>query len=236
MSYATQGFEVVDGVLRAEDVAAVRVAIVEALDRLARAMIAPVQRSRPDLPLDRRLEEVARQDPAYAAALYHGVLADAHLDPRVAALREHAGLRKLVEERIAGYRVTGTTLRLRANVPSLPLSRSRWHQDVADETPTSHGCETVRMACWVPLVDVDAHRGALELIPGRYEAPFRHEGGEGGFFHIPEERLPRGRRVSVPMPLGSVLALDRLIPHQALPLQGDAARWSVVLWFKGRPA
>jgi len=234
MSYATSGYEVVDGVFRAEEIAAVRLAITDALDRLARALIAPFERSRPDLPLDRRLEAVARQDPSYASALYHAVLADAHLDPRVAALREHAGLRAVVEARMSGYRMTGTTLRLRANVPSLPLSRSRWHQDVADETPTPYGCETVRLACWVPLVDVDAQRGALELIPGRYEAPFPHEGGEGGFFHIPEERLPKGRRVSVPMPLGSALLLDRLIPHQALPLQGDAARWSVVLWVKGR--
>jgi hypothetical protein len=233
MSYATLGYEVVDGVFSAEAIAAVRVAIREALDRLARAMIAPFERSRPELPLDRRLEEVARQDPAYASALYHGVLADAHLDPRVAALRDHPGLREAVEARLAGYRMTGTTLRLRANVPSLPLSRSRWHQDVADETPTPYGCETVRLACWVPLVDVDAERGALELIPGRYEAPIRHEGGVGGFFHIPEERLPKGRRVSPPMPLGSALFLDRLIPHQALPLGGDAARWSLVLWVKG---
>lgn len=225
-------FEVVEDVFTPGDVAGFRVAIGETMDRLARGFLTPFEDSGPELPVDRRLEEIARRDLAYASALLHGVLADAHRDPRIDGLPRHPRLRALIEERLRPLRVTGHALRVRANVPSLPGSRHRWHQDVTDLTPTANACETVRLACWIPMSDVNETSGCLELVPGGFEAPFAHESGDAGSYYIRDERLAARPKVTVPMALGSVLFLDRLTPHQALPNRSDAVRWSLVLWVK----
>ena len=224
------GYELVEDVFTPGEIAGFRVAIGETIDRLARGFLTPFEASRPELPVDIRLEEIARRDVAYASALLHGVLADAHRDPRIAELHRHPRLRELIEERLRPLQVTGTDLRVRANVPSLAGSRHRWHQDVIDLTPTAYACETVRLACWIPTAEVDASNGCLELVPGGFAAPFAHEAGDAGSYYIREERLAAYPKVAVPMALGSALFLDRLTPHQARPNRSDAVRWSLVLW------
>ena len=82
------------------------------------------------------------------------------------------------------------------------------------------------------MADVDASTGCLELVPGGFTAPFVHESGDAGSYYIRDERLAEYPKVVVPMALGSVLLLDRLTPHQALPNRSDAVRWSLVLWVK----
>jgi hypothetical protein len=226
------GYELVEDVFTPGEIAGFRVAVGETIDRLARGFLTPFEASRPELPVDLRLEEIARRDLAYAAALLHGVLADAQRDPRIAGLPRHPKLRALIEERLRPLQVTGTDLRVRANVPSLAGSRHRWHQDVTDLTPTASACETVRLACWIPMSDVDERTGCLELVPEVFEAPFAHESGDAGSYFIRDERLAAYPKVAVPMALGSALFLDRLTPHQALPNRSDTVRWSLVLWVK----
>jgi hypothetical protein len=64
-----EGFAVVPGVFSEREIAALRDAITETIDRVARAMLMPFASSLPSLPIDERLERVAREDRAYASVL-----------------------------------------------------------------------------------------------------------------------------------------------------------------------
>jgi ectoine hydroxylase-related dioxygenase (phytanoyl-CoA dioxygenase family) len=224
----TQGYGVAPQVLAEGDIAGLRGAITETLDRAAGALRTPYGSSRPDLPLEERLERVARENRAYAAALYHAVMADAQEDPRVQALAEHPRLSGLVKNLLAPETVMGHTLRVRAVLPSFSGERTAWHQDVV--RPSTRGCGSVKVACWMPLSDADETGGALELMPGPWRAPLPHQSTPDGRFHIAEADLPAGPRRVVPVRRGDVLLLAPLIPHRALPVRGDRARWTVVMW------
>lgn len=226
-----QGFQVLPALLTQEEIGSLRQAIVDSIDRVARVMLTPFDASLPSAPLEERLERVAREDRAYASALLQVVMADAQRDARLTAVATHPSLAKAINAVLAPEVPTGYVIRTRAAMPAFSSRISPWHQDV----PRPHsatGCATVRVACWIPLSDVDEHSGALEVIPGAWDAPCRHEASDDGHFGIPEEALPRGERRVLPMRSGDVLLLDRFIPHRAQPTRGLRGRWSVVMWVK----
>lgn len=210
-----------------------RSAVGETIDRFANAMRAPFAASYPDEPLEERLDRAAAKDRVYSLALFRATLADAHRDPRIEAVATHPRLSTSISGLLGPLTRTGQTIRARAAVSAFSPARSPWHQDVVRESTT--GCGTVRFACWIPLGDVDASSGALEVAPGSWKAPLPHlEDAEGGRFRISEEHLPQERRV-VPVRSGDVLVIDRFLPHRSLPVTGTRARWAVVMWVKGMP-
>ena len=73
----SNGYSVSRQVLAPADLCAIREAINETIDRTARALRTPFDESAPDAPFDQRLERVAARDSAYAAALFHAVMAHA---------------------------------------------------------------------------------------------------------------------------------------------------------------
>jgi hypothetical protein len=178
-------------------------------------------------------------------------MADVHRDARLQALGSHEALRELVARTLQPLRVTGQVIRPRAVVPTLSHAASPWHQDVLRPSTTPGSCGSVRLACWIPLADVDEETGALEVMPGTWNAPLPHVMNGAGQFHIPEEHLPveglvspkpegalpsanegeSGRR-AVPMSAGDVLVLDRFVPHRSLPVRAGHVRWAVVMWVK----
>jgi hypothetical protein len=86
----------------------------------------------------------------------------------------------------------------------------------------------------MPLQDVDASSGALEIIPGAWNGPLGHaEDHEAGRFYIPEKELPPAERKTVQLRSGDVLVIDRFLPHRSLPVEGQRARWAIVMWIKG---
>lgn len=226
-----QGFQVLPALLTQEEIGSLRQAIVDSIDRVARVMLTPFDASLPSAPLEERLERVAREDRAYASALLQVVMADAQRDARLTAVATHPSLAKAINAVLAPEVPTGYVIRTRAAIPAFSSRISPWHQDV----PRPHsatGCATVRVACWIPLSDVDEHSGALEVMPGAWEAPCAHEAGGDGHFGIPEAALPSSERRVVPMRSGDVLLLGRFTPHRAQPTRGLRGRWSVVMWVK----
>lgn len=227
----TDGYHVLERTLDRADIDALRAAIDECIDRVARAMLTPFDASCPGAVLEERLEIAARRDRAYASALLQAVMADAQHDPRIAAVREHPRLAAAVARALSPLAPTGSVVRTRAALPTFSARLSPWHQDVV-RPDAGTGCATVRLACWIPLSDVEAETGALEVVPGRWTAPLPHHTSEQGHFEIPESLLPPADRRIVPMRCGDVLLLDRFVPHRARPVRGPAGRWSVVMWVK----
>ena len=226
-----EGFKVLPGLLTRDEIDSLRHAIADAIDRVAHVMLTPFETSLPSAPLEERLERVAREDRAYASALLQVVMADAQRDARLTAMATHPSLAEAISAVLAPEIATGHVIRARAAIPAFSALISRWHQDVP-QPESATGCATVRLACWIPLSDVDEHSGALEVLPGAWEAPCPHVAGGDGHFAIPEEALPSGERRVMPMRSGDVLLLDRFIPHRARPTRGLQGRWSVVMWVK----
>ena len=226
-----EGYKVLPAVLTQEEIGSLRQAIADTIDRVARVMLTPFEASLPSAPLEERLERVAREDRAYASALLQVVMADAQRDARLAAVASHPALSEAIGALLAPESATGHVIRTRAAIPAFTSRISPWHQDVPRPQPAG-GCATVRVACWIPLSDVDERSGALEVMPGTWEVPCPHEAGDEGHFAIPEKALPNGERRVVPMRSGDVLLLDRFIPHRARPTRGLQGRWSVVMWVK----
>lgn len=225
------GFHVLPGLLTPDEIGNLRSAIEDSIDRVARVMLTPYELSWPASPLEERLERVARQDRAYASALLQVVMADAQRDARLTAIAHHPSLAAAVEDVLVPDVPTGHVIRTRAAIPSFRSRISPWHQDVPRPQDAT-GYATVRVACWIPLSDVDEHTGALEVLPGAWEAPCPHEMDDDGHFGIPESALPTGEPHVVPMRCGDVLLLDRFVPHRARPTRGLQGRWSVVMWVK----
>lgn len=202
--------------------------ITDTINRLARGFLTPYETSCPEAPFAERLERIAQRDRAYAVALIHGLLADAHRDPHIAALAEHPRLLETVTRLMAPQQITGQVLRVRVNLPSFPQTRSPWHQDATDER------SPIALACWIPLVDATATNGTLEVLPGQHEAPYPHQQTVDGKFYVPEDTLPDLPPLTLPCPAGDVLFLDRFLPHRTLPNQTATIRWSLVMWVKGQ--
>jgi ectoine hydroxylase-related dioxygenase (phytanoyl-CoA dioxygenase family) len=225
------GFQVLPAIFTQAEVSSLRQAIADSIDRVARVMLTPFATSLPSAPIEERLERVARDDRAYASALLQVVMADAQRDPRLAAIATHPSLSESIATLLAPEVPTGYVIRTRAAIPAFRSRISPWHQDVP-RPQSATGCATVKIACWIPLSDVDEHSGALEVLPGAWDAPCPHEAGDDGHFGIPEAALPAGEARVVPLRSGDVLLLDRFIPHRARPTRGLHGRWSVVMWVK----
>jgi ectoine hydroxylase-related dioxygenase (phytanoyl-CoA dioxygenase family) len=225
-----EGYRVLPQVLSAADIVGLRGAIEDRINQVARVMLTPITESYPAAAIDERLERVARHDRAYASALLQVVMADAQRDHRIARLTNHGRLSAAIREILTPAEPTGHVVRTRAAIPSFTSQISPWHQDVIRPQEAT-GCASVRLAAWIPLGDVDAKTGALEVIAGPWENPCPHEHDDGHFF-IPTDALPEGERRVVPMRAGDVLLLDRYVPHRALPTHGWQCRWAIVIWVK----
>jgi ectoine hydroxylase-related dioxygenase (phytanoyl-CoA dioxygenase family) len=218
--------------MSSDDLAPVRVAVTETIDRAAGAMRAPFSLSCPEAAFEERLDLIARRDRTYALALFRAAMADTHRDERVAAIGCHSRLGPVVNDLLFPLTRTGHTIRPRAAVASLSFAQSPWHQDVIRDHNATTGCGSVRLACWIPLMDVDEQSGALEVIPGRWPEPLPHHPSHEGHVFIAEQDLPLSNRRSVSLEQGDVLVIDRFLPHRSLPVQDGRSRWAVVMWVK----
>jgi Phytanoyl-CoA dioxygenase (PhyH) len=234
MPIAQCGYVYGRAIFSPDEIQQLHTSLTETTNRLARGFLTPFVASLPDLPLEDRLERVAQQDRAYAYALLHGIFADAQQDPRIAGLAAHPCLMHHVQRLVAPRTIIGHVIRVRVTMPAFPLKRSPWHQDVTDHTGPDGTYSPVALACWMPLVDATPENGALEVIPGTYEAPYPHQQTEDGQVCIAPERLPDTPRRTLPCPAGDVLFLDRFLPHRTLPNQTTRIRWALVMWVKCR--
>ena len=227
---ASQGYQVLPNVLSRDEICGMRAAISETIDRVAGALRAPFSMSCPEASFEDRIQQIAAQDRGYGLAIFRAVMADAQRDPRIEALISHPGLTASVDELLSPMTRTGQLIRPRAAVPAFSTARHPWHQDVV--RPSKTGCGSVRLACWMPLTEVDDRSGSLEVIPGAWREPFPHEVRDDGVFGIVEDYLPKTDRWSVPLKPGDVLVLDRYIPHRTLPVEHGKARWAVAMWVR----
>ena len=202
--------------------------ISEQIDRVATALSAPFEYSEPGLSIFERLETLAKKDPSYATIMYHAICGDLQRDPRIHQLITHSKLRLSAEELI-GQKIETGTVRVRCNIPSLENARQRWHSDVV--LMNGQNCSKIKVACWIPLQDVDNDNGTMEIVHQSFNSPFPHT-EENGQFIIPEESLQQFQKETIIASAGNCVFIDRFTPHQSIPNKSPYVRWSIVVWFR----
>jgi hypothetical protein len=120
---------------------------------------------------------------------------------------------------------------------SLPMLQP-WHQDAAYLDPTAD--HTLQLTAWIPFLDATVQNGCMQVVRGGHRpgVVVDHTGCAGATWYIEtvNERMQQSlgldveaNVVTVPVPLGSVLLLNNLIPHRSLNNASDDIRWSIDL-------
>ena len=114
-----------------------------------------------------------------------------------------------------------------------------WHQDAAYLQPDADA--TLQMTAWIPFLDTNVRNGCMQVIRGGHRTgrliPHLGCSGRTWYIEMDPSRMsaldldPAQHTVTVPVPFGSVLLLNNLVPHRSLPNVSDDIRWSVdVRW------
>lgn len=157
------------------------------------------------------------------------------LGPNLASLWASDKLLDVVEQ-IIGPEIAGHPVwNIRSKTPVNPLATVPWHQDTAY---LASGAETTfQPTAWIPLIDVGAEEGTLQVVRGGHRSgrvfPHHLEKGRGDkrswYLYIDDDDLPKGEIVTCNMNKGSVLFLNHLIPHRSTENVSNKIRWSVDL-------
>ena len=101
-----------------------------------------------------------------------------------------------------------------------------WHQDSGYFEPYCD--KELVLTVWIPMVDATPERGCLQVLPRAHTGEvFRHRRMTGGnYLEIPDEELPAGAVVTVPVPVGGALLLTNKTPHRSTDNVTDVIRWS----------
>jgi len=218
----------VEPVFAPSEVQHARKDISELLDRVAGALYLNPEASMPGRQLGERLDAVAGQSRAHADLLRRIVCFDAHRGPSLSALATSEKLRAMAQQ-LAGTSLTGSISRVRASFASFPEHHHPWHSDVSRVDGTA--CGRVRIAAWIPLGNVAAGVGGLQILAGMRDAPLA--GMSEPCFDIQRHVGPNSQIEMPACPAGSVIFLDRFTPHRTLAVE-EEARFALVVWFTTR--
>jgi ectoine hydroxylase-related dioxygenase (phytanoyl-CoA dioxygenase family) len=125
----------------------------------------------------------------------------------------------------------------RPQLPHHPDTMTPWHQDsqywdldYGNERDVERSTHVVTM--WMPLQDVDATSGTLQVISRRETrdvvfAPQLADYDRTGFLRIAPDDIARFTPRRMSMSPGDVLLFNQRTPHAAAPNEIDRIRWSV---------
>lgn len=234
VDFERDGYAIARGLLSDGDLQPVRDVIARHVDRLASELVTAGRVDDPcaGAPFDRRwarLCALARRAPGGTplpwiwggAALLDRAIYDLYTDPRLTGLAAA----------LLGPEVTANgDFWVRPKTPGDPATTLEWHQD-------SFYCGGVPspgltiLSLWIPLVDVDAGNGCLDLIPGSHRhGPIPSRRNEAGHAVPLYDLALYGAPRTEPMRVGDVMAFHNLVLHasgtNATP---DQVRWSIDL-------
>ena len=118
---------------------------------------------------------------------------------------------------------------LQAKMPREVKSEIPWHQDLGFLEPEAE--QTFMVNFWIPLVDVTAENGCLEVIPGSHNAGLRPHGAVPGYANdgIRVGHVPEGDGLPCPLRKGGVVVFQHKTMHRSFPNRTDRIRWSLDL-------
>jgi len=242
--YNEEGYLIVEGALADSDLDPVIEEYEAHIERRARELLAEakITELHEEAPFDRRLALIAGE----CAEIYTGLDI---MQVRGKATFEFLANRNLLDvvEGIVGPEITCNPIQhIRAKLPSglTPTGADghvvAWHQDagVTWEEADPFSILTV----WIPVVPATEENGCLRIIPRTHGAGLReHVTRAGVGTVIVDEAMPKEEVLTLPMDKGSLLLMNKEIPHSSLHNNSDAIRWSMDLRYQetgaptGRP-
>eukprot|EP00947_MAST-08B_sp_MAST-8B-sp1_P005995 g5995.t1 len=214
-------------------------AINELVDDLARRLYAKgkISSLHEDRGFEDRLIAIEKEAPNASVWLHKQPFA---MPPAFQELWSHPTLLDIATQLI-GPKISGHPVwNLRTKVPNFKQATVPWHQDTAYLHEGSWS--TLQPAAWLPLVDTDATNGCLRLARGGHKsgktAVHTNCWADTWYIDLDPDVAERtlgvdmrpaeegGDVVTVPVPKGSVLLFNNLIPHQSLENVSDGVRWS----------
>ncbi|MCH2576608.1 phytanoyl-CoA dioxygenase family protein, partial [Candidatus Poribacteria bacterium] len=91
-----------------------------------------------------------------------------------------------------------------------------WHQDAGVTWPEAD--TYFILTVWFPLVQATEENGCLQIIPSlQKQGLLRHHSQVGVGTTIVDEELPAQKILTLPMQKGSILLLNKDIPHRSTP-------------------
>ena len=189
-------------------------------------------------PFDRRIALLAGQVPGIA----HQLSPHRVLGPAMFNLMRNARLLDALESLLGAEILCHPTHVVRPRMRDRPKGDQRWrptdgvpwHQDAGVLRPEAD--ETLLITAWIPLMTSDRENGCLMVIPGSHRYGVRlHEAATS--YGIPDEEVPPGTSVALPIEPGGLILFSSLVCHSGLPSSSDRVRWSIDLRYQssGQP-
>lgn len=245
IQFERDGYAIVRGVLRPEDLAPVIEEYDAVANRLADRLLADGTISGFDrtAATDQKIVELMRrtdgscfQSLDITLPIEDRIQADTpmHLGAAVFELLRNDRLLDAIETFLGGEIYSVPVQHMRVKPPERHLARAElhtmtlvgqtyWHQDlvvVAEEAD-----DTDMLGVWFALNDVDLENGCLVVVPGSHKLGLVHHCDEPGRQGIPPE-LVEGEPRALPVSAGDVIFLHPLIMHSSLSNRSDGGRWS----------
>ncbi|MBE7466480.1 MAG: phytanoyl-CoA dioxygenase family protein [Planctomycetes bacterium] len=240
-SFKENGFLIVEGLFRDEDLAPVEAGITAWIDAKARKLLAEgkITQLYEKEDFEHRFARIYDECPEIGSGLdiMHSRIPELFHFLRNSRLMQ--ALRGLIGPEISCNPIQ----HLRAKPPAAKLSEGAkmnvpWHQDAAVTWEEADASEIV--TSWLPLVNATAANGCMEVISGVQKTGYLEHMAEGGTC-IKPELMPATKPVRAEIPRGGIIFMSRFTPHRSTDNMTDGVRWSLDLRYQpthqpsGRP-
>jgi len=251
-SFKKNGYAVVPGVFRNEDITPVFDEYAEILDQLISTLYKSGELTKiyDNLSfLDRMSQFISETGSRFHKNFESrfpyevvGKNTPIHLGPAIFNLMRNTKLNDAIEIFI-GPEISSNpvnTLRLKPPQRMIPdgtihagVSETPWHQDFVNYP--SEAEETQILTVWIAMTDSTEEMGCLRVIPGSHKLGLDTHCPADDFYKtfnqsvgggIPEELIDERDAISIPVNAGDVIFLHRLTKHASLRNRSKKLRWS----------
>ena len=232
--YDVEGYLVLENLLTATDLAAVKAAMMTKVDTIADALYGAglITDKRADRPFEYRLAELF-QDRTDQEFLQFGRSWRDRL-PGYYDIMANPKILDAVESLIGGEIFANPVYNTRPKVPNVAAGAVPWHQDKS-YWPDANANPVITV--WLPLVDANLENGCLHIMPRTHRQKvlsWHKESYTGtGYTEVDFDHLGPEHK-AVPLPIkagGAILFNDRCI-HMSTPNRSNQVRWSLDLRYQ----
>lgn len=232
--YDIEGYLVLENLLTAADLAAVKAAMMAKVDTIADALYGAglITDKRADRPFEYRLAELF-QDRTDQEFLQFGRSWRDRL-PGYYDIMANPKILDAVESLIGGEIFANPVYNTRPKVPNVAAGAVPWHQDKS-YWPDANANPVITV--WLPLVDANLENGCLHIMPRTHRQKvlsWHKENYTGtGYTEVDFDHLGPEHE-AVPLPIkagGAILFNDRCI-HMSTPNRSNQVRWSLDLRYQ----
>ncbi len=228
--FSREGYLVIEGALDDADLQPVIDEIDEEINSLASKLKeqGKLSRAYDEYGFETRLAHISRETDEVARSLWNGTLCGSG----IFGLIINPKLLDVAEQFVGPEIIASSVYRLRPKIPDYGYGAVPWHQDSGYFEPY---CDTALvLTFWIPLIDATEERGCMWVLPRAHTGKVvQHTvNASHTYLEIPEEVMPPGERVILPMKKGDILLLHNLTPHASFENRSNIVRWSMDLRYQ----